>query len=419
MPKIVSPNSAPALSTAPRAHHYLFIGIEITTVSPDNANLIRLEAPRQTAVSEVPTDIIFDRCYIHGTPTGDIRRGIALNGARLAVVNSYLADFHEHSKDSQALMGWNGPGPFKIVNNYLEAAGENVLFGGADPSIPNLVPADIEIRHNLFTRPVSWRGGVWSIKNLFELKNARRVRIDGNLFEHNWVGADQKGFAIVFTPRNQDGGSPWAVVEDVTFTNNVVRHTTAGVNVLGWDYAHPSDQTRRLLIQNNLFVDVGGPTWGPTGWPGRLLQLIDGTADVIIDHNTAFQTENPVVAAVIVPNRAAHSGFVFTNNIMPLNQYGVAGDSFYGNPMMALTTYFPGAVFTGNVLMGGNSSQYPPGNFFPASLDEVRFVNLAEGDYRLAATSRYKHAGTDRKDIGVDLDALGTANPAWRQTAAP
>lgn len=30
--------------------------------------------------------------------------------------------------------------------NFLEAASENVMFGGADPQIPGLVPADIEIR---------------------------------------------------------------------------------------------------------------------------------------------------------------------------------------------------------------------------------------------------------------------------------
>ena len=104
-----------------------------------------------------------------------------------------LADFKEVGADSQALAGWNGPGPFKIVNNYLEGAGENLMFGGSDPSIVNLVPSDIEIRHNHFSKPLSWRvedpsyaGTPWMVKNLLELKNARRVLIEGNLFEHSW-----------------------------------------------------------------------------------------------------------------------------------------------------------------------------------------------------------------------------------------
>ena len=40
--------------------------------------------------------------------------------------------------------------------------------------------------------------------------------------------------------RNQDGSAPWSVVEDVTFTHNVLRHTSSGINLLGRDNNHPS-----------------------------------------------------------------------------------------------------------------------------------------------------------------------------------
>jgi hypothetical protein len=52
---------------------------------------------------------------------------------------------------------------------------------------------------------------VWQVKNLLELKNARRVRIEQNNFAHNWEEA-QSGGAILFTPRNQDGNCRWCVV---------------------------------------------------------------------------------------------------------------------------------------------------------------------------------------------------------------
>ena len=149
----------------------------------------------------------------------------------------------------------------------------------------------------------------WAVKNLFELKNARRVLVEGNLFEYNWPHA-QNGFAILFTVRNQDGGAPWSVVEDVTFANNVVRHVGAGINILGHDDIHPSQQTRRIAIRNNLFADVGGAL----GY-GRLFQLLDGTRDVIIEHNTAFQTGSRCSAAIDAP----HTGFVFENNIVLAN----------------------------------------------------------------------------------------------------
>jgi hypothetical protein len=267
LPKIISPNSRPAITAAPGAHHYRFIGVEVT-VAPEVAvtyNLIEL-GNRPASPAQLPHHLIFDRVYVHGTPHVNLRRGIALNSAWTAIIDSAIADVHEVGADSQAIAGWDGPGPYKIVNNYLEGAGENVMFGGADPSIRDLVPSDIEIRHNHFFKPLAWRigdpgyaGRPWTVKNLLELKNARRVLIDGNLFEHNWAHA-QAGTAIVFTVRNQDGTAPWSAVEDVTFTNNVVRHTGAGVGMHGID-GKPSRPTKRLLIKNNLLDDVSGARW--------------------------------------------------------------------------------------------------------------------------------------------------------------
>lgn len=405
MPKLVAASGA-VITTAPGAHHYRFIGIEI---HPRKGaflyNLVQL-GTAEPAVEKLPHHIIFDRCYLHGDPKKGTRRGIAMNARDVAVIDSYLADFKEAGADSQAIAGWNGPGPFKIVNNYLEGAGENVLFGGADPSIPNLVPSDIEIRRNQFTKPLSWKVGdpsyagmPWTIKNLFELKNARRVLVEGNLFEHNWVHA-QSGFAILFTVRNQDGSAPWSVVEDVTFTQNVVRHAASGINILGRDDTHPSQQTKHILIKNNLFYDIGGARWGGDG---RLVQLLEGTVGVVIDHNTALQT-----GTILMVDGAAHMGFVFRNNIVPHNTYGIIGSGLgVGKPTIAM--YFPGGLIRKNVIVGGNAAQYPPDNFFPPSLGDVGFVDRARGDYRLAPFSPYRRAGSDGKDPGVDFDALGGA----------
>jgi hypothetical protein len=207
MPKLVA-SSRSAIITDPGAHHYRFAGIEVAPAAGEFLhNLIELGGD-DANLTEVPHHIVFDRAYIHGDPRKGGRRGVAFNGRELAVINSYLSDFKEAGADSQAISGWNGPGPFKIENNYLEGAGENVMFGGADPAINGLVPSDIEIVRNHFAKPLRWKiddpsyeGTPWTVKNLFELKNARRVLVEGNLLEHNWPHA-QNGFAILFTPRN-------------------------------------------------------------------------------------------------------------------------------------------------------------------------------------------------------------------------
>src|SRR5207253_9244859 len=114
---------------------------------------------------EGSSDIIFDRSYLHGNDSGNFRRAVAMNGARQAFVDSYLENFHDTNSDSQAIGGATGPGPYKIVNNFLEAASENILFGGSDPTTPDLVPADIEIRRNLSTKRRSWRDSGVPVKN--------------------------------------------------------------------------------------------------------------------------------------------------------------------------------------------------------------------------------------------------------------
>jgi hypothetical protein len=413
MPKLVVSSGA-VITTAAGAHHFRFIGIEITPAA--NTFLYNLVLFGQGSVlSDLSHDIIFDRCYLHGDPSKGTRRGIALNARNVAVIDSYLADFKEVGADSQAIAGWNGPGPFKIVNNYLEAAGENVMFGGADPAIPNLVPADIEIRRNHFFKPLSWKandpsyaGTPWTIKNLFELKNARRVLVDGNIFEHSWLQA-QTGWAMILKSSNSDNTAPWSVTEDVTITNNIIRHAANGINIAADNGVYPSDTTKRILIRNNLLDDIGGAVWGSS--TGILLQVLSGSAgvaDVTFEHNTAFQTGSVIMADGPTPN----TDFIFRNNIVPHNTYGIFG-SGVGVGNAALNTYFPGAIVEKNIFAGGNAvryaSLYPPDNFFLGSLDEVGFVDLVGGDYRLAAHSPYKHASTNSKHLGAHLGLLPTA----------
>jgi hypothetical protein len=419
MPRLVAKSGA-VFTAAPGAHHYRLIGLEIRPVDGVFLNQLVDLGSTTTSMDAFPHDLIIDRCYLHGDPKRGLRRAIALNSRSTAVIDSYIADAKEAGADSQAIAGWTGPGPYKIVNNYLEAAGENLIFGGTDPSIRNLVPSDIEVRQNYFTKPLSWRigdpsyaGVPWTVKNLFELKNAQRLLVEGNTFERNWPQA-QAGFAIVFTVRNQDGTAPWSIVQDVTFGSNIVRHVGSGVNILGYDDNNQSQQGKRIQIANNLFDDVGG-TWGS----GRLLQVLNAPSDVTIEHNTCLQTEN-----IISAGQAPTERFAFRNNIVPHNAYGIIGTAT-GVGKSTLATYFPGASVARNAIAGGNAAQYPADNFFPSSLEEVGFVDRAHGNYRLAPSSRYVRAGTDGKALGVDFDALATAmgqaqTPAGReQSRAP
>ncbi len=400
MPVItVGAGSGGAVQTAAGAHHYRFVGIEFRpTAGTFVYNVVQIGNGEKTE-SDLPNNIILDRCYIHGDPVAGSRRGILFNGASLAVVDCYISDCKEDGADSQALASYSATGPIKIVNNFLEGAGENVIFGGSDPSVPNAVPSDIEIRCNHFFKPLKWKQELWDIKNLLEFKNAQRVLVEGNRFENCWPNA-QNGFALLLTPRNQNNTAPWSVVQDITIRRNVFFNIAQGINMSGYDAPNISQRTSRILIQDNLLKLVQMP-----GGDGRLFQVLNGPTDVTFDHNTGFCPN----AYMVSDGSPRTDYFSFTNNIVTKANYGFIG-SGTGTANTTLAMYFTNNwTITNNAVIGGSANGYPSGSFFPATIGAVGFVDTASGNFRLNASSTFKNASTDGKDLGADMDSIESA----------
>jgi hypothetical protein len=407
MPTLRSPNGAPAVATRPGAQRWRLQWLAFEANAGGAGDIITLGdgSAAQRDLADVPRDLILDGLIIRGDAIRGQKRGIALNSASTIIRNSDIRGIMAVGQDSQAICGWNGPGPYLIENNYLEAAGENVMFGGADPFISDLVPGDIVLRGNYVTKPLTWRapGTRWTVKNLFELKNAERVLVEHNVFEHNW-GAAQPGYAIVLTPMNEEGRAPWTVVSDVTFRRNIVRHVAAAVNILGYDYRHPSRQTRGILIQHNLFYDVSGSRWGGDG---RFLLVGDEPEDIVVDHNTIIQTGSVLHMYGSRDGRPRPiRNLRLTNNVALHNAFGIIGDG-QGIGQPAINAYLLGEEIRRNAIAGANPSRYPPDNFFP-SVPELlaEFVDPARGDYRLRPDSRYRRAATSGTALGAAVDLL-------------
>lgn len=430
MPRLITPNSgtivfSTEISPNGPAHHYRLIGLEIATASSSQvvSNLIEFGSgsSNQDTLAKVAHNLEIDRCYIHGTTDGETRRGIALNSSFTTISDSHISDIHQTFADAQAIAGWNGPGPYLIENNYLEGSGENVMFGGSDPSIANLVPADIQIRRNLFSKPLSWYPRVpsWSIKNIFELKNAKRVTVTENIFENNWAQS-QNGFAILFTVRNQDGSAPWSTIEDVTFNSNIVRNTPRAINVLGQDNIFPSQNVRNLSITNNLIVSSSTVDASD----GKCLQIVNvpsgsvGTQDLLVDHNTCVGLGN-YPWFIAGDNATTVTGFNIRNNIAmgvtPGTDASIAGNAQFGT---AALNSMSGTTWTAqqNILMlPSGSSGYPNSgsnvNYYVSGSSAVGFVDFANGDYRLSSSSPYINLGTDGTNPGANIAGLNSLRP--------
>jgi hypothetical protein len=150
--------TTPVISTAPGANHYILKFLEIDgSANLGFETLISLGTDTTAAPAY---DIVVDRVYAHGHQYKGMKRGISLNTGRAEILNSYISDIKAVNADSQAIAGYNGTGPFRIVNNYLEGAGENIMFGGSDPAVANLVPRDIQIRRNHIFKPLEWQNAI-------------------------------------------------------------------------------------------------------------------------------------------------------------------------------------------------------------------------------------------------------------------
>jgi hypothetical protein len=429
-----------AIVLAPGANHYRLIGLEVTRTASTGVvyNLIGARGPAD--------HLVFDRMWIHGTAQDETVRGLMLSHVRYtAAVDSYFSDFHCVAKsgacvDSQAIAGGLGDdptGPFKIVNNFLEAAGESVMFGGGQATT---TPADIEIRRNHMFKPITWMrgqpgyvGGVdgnpFIVKNLFELKNAQRVLLEGNILENTWGGFSQSGFGVLITAKNQAGAHgtnlcPDCQITDVTIRYCRIKHVASGMQIGNGlsDNGGAAKDGQRYSIHDIIIDDIEGKDLGGSG---NLFQLSAGPGapklqNIRVGHITAFASGGLFNIGNHVTNPKM-SNFIFTNNIVMAGEHNVsptgggrtncAFRESFGTPSTRLQNCFDPFTFSHNAIIGGDSS-WPKDNFLPKQPSDIHFVNYnngSNGDYHLSPSSKFRRAGSDGRDLGADVDAVQAA----------
>jgi hypothetical protein len=419
MAEILSPGyGLPALRTEPGANYYYLRGLDILPVN-SNAFVYTLVtlgdgSSKQSSVSQQPYNIEIDQCFIHGWDGQEIKRGIDLNdggtGNHNGISDSYISNFKAGDQDTQAIAGWNGTGPYYIINNYLEAAGENVIFGGAWSYMQH-VPSNITISDNTFSKLLSWNshdpsyaGTAWTVKNLLELKNAENVTVTNNVFQNDWVRS-QNGEAIVLTPRGDQSGGSWVTVSNVTIAHNTITGTAQGMLILGSDDGSISQVTTNITIQDNLFGDVASRSneWGNAGGPPHVFFLTPGLnggpSNIIIDHNTILHNAGDLLLLGGTVN-----GLQFTNNIGSQGEYGLIANGRLGKD--ALDYYCPNYIFSHNVIVGGSAISYPPGNSEPSSWSAIGFLNYQSndtGNYLLASSSPFYGIGSSIAGFSTQL----------------
>jgi len=465
MPKIVTAGATQAVRLANGADHWRFVGIEIysaSTYAPSSYTpgvyygyslVDNLCYPNFTGCPNppvLPHDITWDRMYVHGDATHDLQQGIDGNQISVAVVDSYI---HMKGTDTQAFVAYMTPGPIKLNNNHLEAAGENVLIGGSGRGAGGWVPSDITVTNNYLYKPLSWvtpsLNGTWVVKNSFELKSAQRVLFDSNIIENKW-SAGQVGGAFLFTIRTSQSGDI-AVVHDVTVTNNIFKNVVRGFDLMEADYmcgttsypnCHNAGDTDRIVISNNL-VTLGDPT--QTGWINQHTGLIAFSTgydqinkayppvkDVVVQHNSVVSNPNgpcwnavyfgaPQAWKLPFPYPPTNNVWILDNVLcrQPTGDWGLHGTSGLtqymgtpGTPPYDLTQRFYGNVMY--VPVGDKVQAFPPHNY--ATTVPMVYANQSTADYQLV--SPYWTDTSDGQLAGVNFTGY-TAQSTGKKAVEP
>jgi hypothetical protein len=296
----------------------------------------------------------------------------------------------------------------------------------------------------------------YDVKNESEVKHGQRILHDSNVFDDTYSGG-QAEFLITncFYPGIY-------VCQDLTYTNNVIRHGPQ-VGAVAGNGAPVSGGTvdttgLRFLYRNNLAVDINGITYGGASCTadssppyincasGAFFQ-VQNTNSVTFDHNTTLNATSVYLNALNFSDAqpSTDTNFRYTNSIQfgsPFNDGGSPGAALAALPSPQLggllfvgdywqypnvwgVTYYP--LYPPGVWSLSSPAISVPGNpplscqnnnmniqqCWPLDWALVGFVDFAGANAgtdlagaALAPSSPYHNAATDGTDLGANVSAV-------------
>ena len=378
--KLVGPGTevGSVLRFGMRARKWLVESVEVTADSSGTQGpvaLIVIGTNGERTIADLPTDIVLSHVFVHGAERQHVRRAIAANGGAMTLVDSWCENIHARGFDSQCWATWGGAGPILIENNHLSAGSENIVFGGADPSVSNLVPTDVTIRRNYLFKPTAWINQGWNVKNLLESKAAARVLVEHNVFDGQWHDQAAGHAAVVLKSTSQDGRCPSCSTSDWTIRGNLFRNVATPFSLGGRADQHVTGRTdstnRRFSIVENWIE----PTQvEPFTAPNRGAIIFVAENDEVEFRRNVMEGSQGVVAGAIFDITAgtyAARNMAFSSNIWPRGEYGF----FTSGVSEGLRAWQAGASgkssWANNSLLGNSAAEYPVGTTWHPTLSQA------------------------------------------------
>jgi len=227
----------------------------------------------------------FTQCKILGDTN---KRGIRANGGNMAFIGCYIAGFKRIGQDTQAIFTSDMTAPGLLVDNcYIEAAGENFMAGGEDPSQESHIPSLITFRNCDFSKDPNWYALGIQLKNTFELKNAKGVQVLNCRMKYSGgISEGQASAFFVFTPRNQSTTAPYSTIEDVLVKDCICDIGGACIVMQGSDnnVGHPSRTMKNVMFDNIHFTNID--PLGITKGTGRAFTFLRAPENITLQNIT-------------------------------------------------------------------------------------------------------------------------------------
>jgi len=463
MPVLQTPNLDQAALYIDSGHHYRFIGLAFTGSSPGENGTMVHSTHRSHHLS-------FERILMHTVSPMYMKWNFGVNGEHQTIRDSYIESVYPGYAAIPG-MRWSGgtkcwdsyqlTGPAQFINNFCGSVGIGIFFNDDSASTDDRF-GDVLISQNLFAWNERYRKGspesdgiFYEHRGVLEFKKGRRIRFEGNIIENVWGEQLRQGQMFIITPRNGPANvaqSDNMSVSDLDIVSNIFRNGAGffqadGQNLDGGG-GRPLNVplTRRIAIRNNLIYDINGWTRVPQGayyssFHSPFVAAAGGFEDLTVENNTVVDSKGDGPSILRIGGDAI-GGLRVRNNIFWLNTYATGGGVNYTEPVylptgepkgsfvgkalldrVAVAVPDPSYEFQNNAIVVGQTGYgtstanqqplYPPGNFWPgdgnAGFNAIGFVNKDQKNFRLGSGSPYRNAGTNGRDIGVDMDVLEAA----------
>ena len=315
----------------------------------------------ETSTSQYPAHIDLRKDWFHSDWSGlivgrnKVLDAFALTGNYISLLDSQCSQILEPGNDYHCGSA-EGPGPYKVVHNWLEGSASGCVSAGgttgAGPSVFGLIPfSDSEFRRNRCTWPYAWLGqmtvpsgnSVYSgqsldKKNIVEQKTLQRAVFKGNYFEHTDGSGGQQGPLGDWNVRNSSVGFGTyyqATITDLAITDNIFRSSCEGFetdksSASSGNGGGVSNGVYRMLFANNLIYAVSTTNPGcsvanskgiflsngaSTSWQGTVTENSAGTAATFVANCSSSAGGCPGQIQSLAVN-AAGSGCVAGNLVI-------------------------------------------------------------------------------------------------------